>query len=335
LKTSQTVIVSCALTGAVHTPSMSQALPVTAAQMVEQGLEAVEAGAAVLHVHARDPRTGEPTPSAEVFAGFLPQLAASGAVINVTTGGSTRMSWEQRAEAALRFEPELASLNIGSMNFVFSGPAKRARDWSFDWERDYLLGSEDVIFANTFTQIERTLRALGDERGVRFEFECYDVGHLYTLAHFLDRGLVRPPLLVQCVLGVQGGIGADPSNLVHMAAIADKLFGQDHYLSAFAAGRNQMAFATQVAAMGGHVRVGLEDSLYIGPGRLAASNAEQVRKAVALARELGRRPAEPKEVREMLALRGTTRIGLGRRRPRRPDIFVVLNLQSYCSHACT
>jgi uncharacterized protein (DUF849 family) len=309
LKTSQGVIVSCALTGSVHTPSMSRALPITAAQMVEQGLEAVEAGASILHVHARDPQTGQPTPSADVFAEFLPQLAASGAIINITTGGGTRMSWEQRVEAALRFEPELASLNMGSMNFVFSGPAKRQRDWRFDWERDYLLGSEDVIFSNTFSQIERSLRTLGTERGVRFEFECYDVGHLYTLAHFLDRGLVKPPLLVQCVLGVLGGIGADPANLVHMAAIADKLFGQDHYLSAFAAGRNQMSFATQIAAMGGHIRVGLEDNLYIGPGQLATSNAQQVRKAVVLAGELGRRAAEPKEVRELLALKGSTRIG--------------------------
>jgi uncharacterized protein (DUF849 family) len=309
LKASQSVIVSCALTGAVHTPSMSGALPITPAQIVEQGLEAVAAGASILHVHARNPETGQPTPDAGVFAEFLPQLAVSGAVINITTGGSTRMSWEQRVEAASRFEPELASLNMGSMNFVFSGPARRERDWRFDWERDYLLGSEDVIFANTFTQIERTLRTLGAERGIRFEFECYDVGHLYTLAHFLDRGLVQPPLLVQCVLGVLGGIGADPANLVHMAAIADKLFGQDHYLSAFAAGRNQMAYATQVTAMGGHIRVGLEDNLYIGPGQLAASNAKQVRKAVALAGEFGRRVAEPKEVRELLALKGATRIG--------------------------
>jgi len=309
VKTSQSVIVSCALTGAVHTPSMSAALPITPAQIIQQGLDAVEAGASILHVHARDPQTGQPSPSAEVFAEFLPQLAASGVVINITTGGSTRMSWEQRLEAALRFEPELASLNMGSMNFVFSQAAKRQRDWRFGWERDYLLGSQDVIFANTFTQIERTLRALGTDRGVRFEFECYDVGHLYTLAHFLDRGLVQPPLLVQCVLGILGGIGADPANLVHMATIADKLFGQDHYLSAFAAGRNQMAFAAQVAAMGGHIRVGLEDSLYIGPGQLAASNAEQVRKVVAIARGVGRTIAGPTEVRRLLALKDKTAIG--------------------------
>ncbi|WP_432182816.1 3-keto-5-aminohexanoate cleavage protein [Streptomyces sp. NBC_00063] len=308
MKASQAVIVSCALTGAVHTPSMSGALPITPAQIAEQGLEAVAAGASILHVHARNPRTGQPSPNAEVFAEFLPQLVASGAIVNITTGGSTRMTWEQRLEAALRFEPELASLNMGSMNFVFSGPARRERQWQFDWELDYLRNSEDTIFSNTFTQIERTLRTLGQDRGVRFEFECYDVGHLYTLAHFLDRNLVTPPLLVQCVLGVAGGIGADPANLVHMAAIADKLFGQDHYLSAFAVGRHQAAFATQIAALGGHIRVGLEDNLYIGPGQLAASNAQQVGKAVAIAQELGRTIAEPKKVRELLALKGTTRI---------------------------
>ncbi|MFC0040058.1 3-keto-5-aminohexanoate cleavage protein [Actinomadura rayongensis] len=309
MRQSQAMIVSCALTGAVHTPSMSDALPYTPDDIVQQGLEAVAAGASILHVHARDPETGAPTPRAEVFAEFLPQLAASGAVINITTGGSTRMSWEERVAAALRFEPELASLNLGSMNFVFSGAAKKRRSWRFDWERDYLLGSEDVIFANTFTQIERTLRTLGEERGVRFEFECYDVGHLYTLAHFLERGLVRPPLLIQCVLGVLGGIGADPANLLHMVTIADKLFGDDHDLSAFAAGRHQMPTATQIAALGGHVRVGLEDSLYIGPGRLAASNAEQVTAIVSTARGLGRTIATPEQARAMLQLKGSTAIG--------------------------
>lgn len=307
MKQSHAMIVSCALTGAVHTPSMSDALPITPDDITKQGLEAVEAGASVLHLHARDPKTGAPTPSAEIFAQFLPQLAASGAVLNITTGGSTRMTWEERLESALRFEPELASLNLGSMNFVFSGAARKPRAWLFAWERDYLLGSEDVIFANTFTQIERTLRTLG-ARGTRFEFECYDVGHLYTLAHFLERGLVKPPLLIQCVLGVLGGIGADPANLHHMATIADKLFGDEHYLSAFAAGRHQMPTAIQVAALGGHVRVGLEDSLFIGPGQLAASNAEQVKQIVMNAARLGRTIASPDQVREMLHLKGTAAI---------------------------
>lgn len=308
MKPNQELIISCALTGAVHTPSMSDALPFSPTDIVEQGLAAVAAGAAVLHLHARDPETGQPTPDPDVYAQFLAPLADSGAVINITTGGSTRMTWEDRLAAALRFEPELASLNMGSMNFVFSGAAKRTRAWRFDWERDYLLGSEDVIFSNTFTQIERTLYALGKDRGVRFEFECYDVGHLYTLAHFLDLGLVEPPLLVQAVFGVVGGIGADPINLVHMSSVADKLFGEDHHLSAFAAGRHQFAFATQIAAMGGHVRVGLEDSLYIGPGKLARSNAAQVERAVALAGQLGRTVASPDQVRSMLALKGTTAI---------------------------
>lgn len=308
MKPNPALIVSCAVTGGVHTPSMSEALPVTPAQIIQQGLDAVAAGASILHLHARDPQTGQPTANADVFAEFLPALAASGAVINITTGGSTRMTWAERLEAPLRFEPELASLNMGSMNFVFSGPAHRDREWRYEWERPYLLGSENVIFSNTFTQIERTLRELGEGKGTRFEFECYDVGHLYTLAHFLDRGLVRPPFLIQCVLGVLGGIGAHPSHLTHMAETADRLFGEDHYLSAFAAGRAQLPFATQIAALGGHIRVGLEDNLYIGPGQLASSNAEQVARAVDIAAHLGRSVATPAQVRDLLALKGRTAI---------------------------
>ena len=304
---SEQTIISCALTGSVHTPTMSPHLPVTPRQIIDQGLEAVEAGAAVLHLHARDPETGRPTASAAVFDQFVPELRASGAVINITTGGSTRMTWEERLEAARHLSPELASLNMGSMNFVFSGPAHREREWKFDWERDYLLGSEDIVFANTFAQIERTLRVLGGT-GTRFEFECYDVGHLYTLAHFLDRGLVQTPLLVQCILGVLGGIGADPDNLSHMHATAEKLFGDQYYLSAFAAGRHQTAFITQSALLGGHVRVGLEDNLYLERGRLAASNAEQVRKAARILDELGRPAATPDQARSLLKLKGSGEI---------------------------
>jgi uncharacterized protein (DUF849 family) len=303
-------VISCALTGAVHTPTMSDALPVTADDMVRQGTDAVAAGASILHVHARDPRTGQPTPDPDVYAQFLPALAQTDAVINITTGGSTRMTLDDRLAAALRFQPELASLNMGSMNFVFSAPAGRYQRWKFDWERDYLLGSEDVIFANTFRQIGRTLGELGQGCGTRFEFECYDLGHLYTLAHFLDRGLVEPPMLVQCIFGVLGGMGADHENLSHMVAIADKLFGDDYMLSAFAAGRHQMDFVTHAALHGGHIRVGLEDSLYLRRGQLADSNADQVAKAARLLTELGREIATPAEAREMLKLKGRDAVAI-------------------------
>jgi uncharacterized protein (DUF849 family) len=305
MRSSRKVIVSCALTGSVHTPTMSDALPISAHQMIEQGLEAVEAGASILHLHARDPETGQPTPSPDVYGKFLPALKEhSDAVINITTGGSTRMTMDDRLSAALRFQPELASLNMGSMNFVFSGAAKRYQNWKHDWELDYVLGSEDVIFSNTFSQIARTLNELGRGAGTRFEFECYDVGHLYTLAHFVDRGLVETPMLIQGIFGILGGIGADHENLSHMVTIADKLFGDDYLFSAFAAGRHQMGFVTHAALHGGHVRVGLEDNLYIGRGELATSNADQVRKAVRILTELDREIATPIEARQMLKLKG-------------------------------
>ena len=297
-------IISCALTGAVHTPTMSEALPYAPGEMIRQGTDAVAAGASVLHVHARDQETGRPTPDPAVYGEFLPALADTGAVINITTGGSTRMSLDDRLAAALRFRPELASLNMGSMNFVFSGPAARHREWKFDWERDYLLGSEDVIFSNTFRQISRTLTELGQGCGTRFEFECYDLGHLYTLAHFLDRGLIEPPMLIQCVFGVLGGMGSDPENLVHMVTIADRLFGDDYYLSAFAAGRHQLDFITAAVLQGGHARVGLEDNLYLNRGELARSNADQVAKAARVLAELGRRIATPEQARALLKLKG-------------------------------
>lgn len=298
------VIVSCALTGSAHTPTMSAALPIGPEEMVRQGTDAVAAGASVLHLHARNPDTGEPTPDPDVYADFLPALhSGTDAVINITTGGSTRMTLPDRLAAALRFEPELASLNLGSMNFVFAGAARRYSQWKHDWERPYVEGTADVIFSNTFAQIEHTLTVLG-ERGTRFEYECYDIGHLYTLAHFLDRGLVRPPLWIQGVFGVLGGIGADPDNLAHMLTIAERLFGDQFAFSAFAAGRHQMDFVTQSALHGGHVRVGLEDSLFIGPGTLAVSNAEQVQKVVRLLTELGREIATPADVRQWLQLKG-------------------------------
>jgi uncharacterized protein (DUF849 family) len=309
LLTTTKTIVTCALTGSVHTPSMSEALPITADDMIQQGLEAAAAGAAILHLHARDPKTGRPTPDPDVYETFLPAIKdGSDAILNLTTGGSSAMSVEERLAAAIRFEPELASLNMGSMNFVFSGAGNASREWKYDWERPYLLDSEQVIFANTYAQIRRTLVELGKDRGTRFEFECYDVGHLYTLARFMDEGLVETPALIQCIFGVVGGIGADHQNLTHMIAIADQLFGDSYVLSAFAAGRQQMAFATHSALRGGQVRVGLEDSLYIGAGRLATSNAEQVRKVVDILAELGHEIATPKEARELLGLKGPDQV---------------------------
>lgn len=309
MKTAPKAIISCAVTGAVHTPTMSPALPITPAEISEQAIAAAEAGAAILHLHARDPRTGYPSPDPEVFSQFLPVIrAGTDAVVNITTGGSTRMTVQERLAAALWARPELATMNMGSMNFVFSGAARHHESWRFDWERDYLLGSEDSIFANTFAHIEYAFRELGESRGTRFEFECYDVGHLYTLAHFADRGLAKPPFLVQCVFGILGGIGADPANLSHMIAVADKLFGDDYYLSAFAAGRHQMGFATQSALAGGHVRVGLEDNLYLAKGELAKSNADQVSKIRRLLAELGRDVATPAEARAMLHLKGPAQV---------------------------
>jgi uncharacterized protein (DUF849 family) len=304
-RTPPKAIITCAVTGSIHTPSMSAALPVAPEEIAQQAIDAHRAGAAILHLHARDPETGRPTGDPAVFAEFLPKITAeTDAVVNITTGGSTDMPVEDRLAAARAHVPELASLNMGSMNFVFAGAADRVASWKHDWEEPYVRGSSDRIFANTFAQIERTLRELGDGLDIRFEFECYDVGHLYTLAHFADRGLVRPPFLVQTIFGVLGGIGADLDNFRHMATIADRLFGADHQLSCFAAGKNQMRFATAAAIAGAHVRVGLEDSLYLERGRLATSNAEQVEKAVRILRELGREIATPAEARAMLRLRG-------------------------------
>ena len=310
MRTAKKTIISCALTGSIHVPSMSPALPYTPEQLLEQGLAAAEAGAAILHLHARDPETAYPSADPEVFRQFVPQIAAgSDVVVNISTGGSTRMTTEQRLAPAIDLQPELASLNMGSMNFVFSGAASRITEWKFPWEKDYLLGSEDVIFANTFRQIEYTLRELGEGLGTKFEFECYDIGHLYSLAHFVDRGLVKPPFLIQGVFGVLGAIGADHENLTHMVRIADKLFGDDYVFSAFAAGRNQMGFATHSLTLGGNVRVGLEDSIFIGPGRLADSNAQQVAMIRSVIESLGREIATPDEARELLQLKGRQNVG--------------------------
>lgn len=302
------VIISCAVTGSAHTPTMSDALPVTPAEIAEQSIDAAEAGAAILHLHARVPEDGRPTGDPDVYARFLPAIKQrTDAVVNITTGGSATMSVQDRLAAAIKFRPEMCSLNMGSINFAFFPAAKRISEWKHGWEKDYVVNSDDYIFRNTFRDIATILQVL-DEAGTRFEHECYDVGHLYNLAHFVDRGLVKPPFFVQMIFGILGGIGPDLENLHYMKATADRLFGRDSYRwSVLAAGRHQMPFLTQAALMGGHVRVGLEDSLFIERGVLATSNAQQVEKIVRILREMGKEPATPAEAREILGLKGADR----------------------------
>lgn len=302
------VIISCAVTGSAHTPTMSEALPVTPEQIAEQSVAAAEAGAAILHLHARVPETGAPTGDPDVYARFLPVIRQrTDAVLNLTTGGSATMQVADRLAAAARFKPEMCSLNMGSINFAFFAAAKRIDHWKHEWEKPYVVNSDDYIFRNTFRDIAFILESLQDS-GTRFEHECYDVGHLYNLAHFLDRKLIRPPFFVQMVFGILGGIGPDLENLAFMKQTADRLFGRDAFRwSVLAAGRHQMPFITQAALMGGNVRVGLEDSLFIEAGKLAVSNAEQVAKAVRILAEMGHQPATPAEAREMLGLKGGDR----------------------------
>jgi uncharacterized protein (DUF849 family) len=303
------VIISCAITGSIHTPSMSEHLPVTPDEIAKSAIEAAEAGAAILHLHARVPQDGRPTPDPDTFLKFLPRIKqASDAIVNITTGGSHYMSLDQRLAAAKRVEPEMTSLNMGSMNFGLFPMLDRPRNWKFDWEKQHLNASRDVVFKNTFADVERILREVGEERGARFEFECYDVGHLYNLAHFLERKLVQPPLFVQFVLGVLGGMGAEPECLAIMKATADRLLGDSYQFSVAAAGRAQFALVTMAAIQGGHVRVGLEDNLYIAKGELAPSNAAQVRKMTAILEALSLPIATPQDVRVMLHLKGQHRV---------------------------
>ncbi|HYB09926.1 MAG TPA: 3-keto-5-aminohexanoate cleavage protein [Alphaproteobacteria bacterium] len=302
---SRKVIITCAVTGSIHTPTMSPHLPITPDEVARDAIAAAEAGAAILHLHARDPKNGRPTPSPDVFMQFLPRIKQqSNAVVNITTGGGQGMTLQERLAAPLRAKPEMCSLNMGSMNFGLYPMLNRYKEWKYEWEPHHLEASRDSIFRNTFKDIEHILKDLGEGCGTRFEFECYDIGHLYTLAHFLDRGLVKPPLFVQTIFGILGGIGADPENLMHMRRIADKLFGNAYHWSILAAGRHQMNFITIGAIMGGNVRVGLEDSLYIGKGKLAESNADQVAKIKRIVEELSLEVATPDEARRMLALKG-------------------------------
>jgi len=304
------IIITCAVTGSIHTPSMSPHLPVTPAQIAGQAIAAARAGAAILHLHARNPVTGQPSSDPADFMAFLPQIKAGcDAVINLTTGGSAVMTLAQRLAAPLLARPEMCSLNMGSMNFALYPMLGKPRTWLHDWEQPFLANSDDLVFKNTPRDIEGVLRQMGVERGARFEFECYDVGHLSMLRHFADRGLVKAPIFVQFVLGVLGGIAAEPEHLTHLKATADRLFGADYRFSVLAAGRQQMALAAMSAAMGGHVRVGLEDNLLIAKGRLARDNAEQVMKIRSIVEGLGREVATPDEVRAMLGLKGPAEVG--------------------------
>jgi uncharacterized protein (DUF849 family) len=303
------IIITCAVTGGAHTPTMSDALPVTPQEIAEQGIAAAEAGAAILHLHARNPENGHPTGDPDVYARFLGVIRQrTDAVVNITTGGSATMPMADRLAAAVRFKPEMCSLNMGSMNFAFFPAARRIDQWKHDWEESYVVNSDDYIFRNTFRDIAYILQTLGGE-GTKFEHECYDVSHLYNLAHFVDRGLVKPPFFIQMIFGILGGIGPDLENLMFMKQVADRLFGRDSYQwSVLAAGRHQMPFLTQAGLMGGHVRVGLEDSLFIERGVLATSNAQQVAKIVRILTEMGHKPATPAEAREILGLKGGDRV---------------------------
>jgi uncharacterized protein (DUF849 family) len=306
------VIISCAVTGSVHTPSMSPYLPLTPDEIAQQAIDAAQAGAAILHLHARNPADGSPTADPAVFAQFVPRInAATDAVINITTGGSTRMTLEERLAYPLIAQPEMCSLNMGSMNFSIHPAARKITEWRHDWEKPYIEGMEDLIFRNTFRDIKHILKVLGDGCGTRFEFECYDVGHLHTLAHFVDEGLIKGPLFIQAIFGILGGLGPDPENLFVMKSTADRLFGRNGYrFSVLGAGRHQMPLLTIGAAMGGNVRVGLEDSLYLGKGQLATSCADQVRKIRRILQELSLDIASPAETRAMLGLKGADAVAI-------------------------
>jgi 3,5-dioxohexanoate:acetyl-CoA acetone transferase len=303
MKSSKKVIISCAVTGSIHTPSMSEHLPISPEEIASQAIAASKAGASILHLHARNP-DGSPSPDPSIFREFLPEIKREcDSVINITTGAGLGMTMDQRLEAAEGLAPEVASMNMGSLNFNISGAVNAVSEFKHAWERPYLENTKDFILTNTFAQIEEGIERLS-KNGTRFEFECYDIGHLYNLAHFRDRGLIKGPLFIQGIFGILGGMGADPENLMHFKATADRLFGDDYYLSTLAAGRHQMRFVTLSALLGGHVRVGLEDSLYLAKGKFAENNAQQVSKIKGILEELSLEIATPDEAREMLSLKG-------------------------------
>ena len=302
------VIITCAVTGAIHTPSMSPYLPITSEEIAEAAIGAAKAGAAIVHLHAREPKDGRPTQDPKMFMQFLPKIkAASDVVINLTTGGAPTMTIEDRLQPALQLKPEVASLNMGSMNFGLYEMIPRVKEWKYEWEKPYLAGSDDRIFKNTFKDIAHILQSCSNN-DTRFEIECYDIGHLYTAAHFLDRGLVKPPLFIQSVFGIRGGIGPHPEDVLHMRRTADRLFGDQYQWSVLGGGRNQMYIATQSAVMGGNVRVGLEDSLWIGKGQLAKTNSDQVSKIRRILEELGLEVATPDDARKILKLKGKNNV---------------------------
>ncbi|MET0195513.1 MAG: 3-keto-5-aminohexanoate cleavage protein [Hyphomicrobiaceae bacterium] len=306
---SRKVIITCAVTGSIHTPSMSPNLPITAQEIADAAIGAAEAGAAVVHLHARDPKDGRPDQSPEAFAPFLKVIKQrSNCVINITTGGAPTMSIEERVKPAATFKPEVASLNMGSMNFGLYPMLARQKEFKYDWEKPYLEGSRERIFKNTFADIEYILTTCANN-GTRFEIECYDIGHLYTLKHFADRGIVKPPFFVQSVFGILGGIGPHPEDVAHMKRTADRLFGDQYHWSVLGAGRNQLPIAAMAASMGGNVRVGMEDSLWLGPGKLAESNAQQVTNVRKIIEGLGLDIATPDEARQILSLKGADKVG--------------------------
>jgi len=309
VRKSKKVIVSCAITGSIHTPTMSPHLPVTADRIASDAIAAAKAGAAILHLHARNPKDGSPSQDPEHYKLFLPSIKdGCDAVVNITTGGGLGMTLDQRLAAAMWAKPEVASMNMGSLNFNISGAAAKITEFKEEWERPYLERTKDFILSNTFTQIERGITELS-ANGTRFEFECYDIGHLYNLAHFVDRGMVQAPFFIQGVFGILGGIAPEVEHLMHMRDTADRLFGDNYYFSCLGAGRHQMPLATVNAIKGGHVRVGLEDSIYLGKGELAQSNADQVAKIVRILKELSLEIATPQEAREMLGLKGSGNVG--------------------------
>lgn len=304
------VIISCAVTGAIHTPSMSPYLPVTAAEIAEAAIGAAEAGAAIIHLHARNPVDGRPDQNPDLFEPFLQVIKQrSDAVINLTTGGHPSMTLEERLRPATRFQPEVASLNMGTMGFGLFPMLNRYKDWKHEWEPQVLEASRDLVFKNTYKDIENLL-ALLTPLGTRFEFECYDTSHLYNLAHFLDRGLVRAPLFIQTCFGILGGIGSHPDDVMHMKRTADRLFGDQYEWSVLGAGAKQMSVVAMAASMGGNVRVGLEDSLWGGPGKLAETNAEQVASARKIIEGMGLSVATPAEARAILDLKGGDRTAI-------------------------
>jgi len=303
------VIISCAVTGGIHVPSQSPFLPLTPDQIAESAIGAAGAGAAILHLHARNPADGSPTPDPDVFARFLPRIKErTSAVVNITTGGGQTMTLDDRLASPRRFKPEMCSLNMGSMNFGLYPVMNRVKEFTYDWEQGYLERSRDYIFKNTFADIERILKEIGETNGTRFEFECYDVGHLYTLAHFVERGLIQPPIFVQTIFGILGGIGPDPEDLLHMKRTADRLLGNAYVWSILGAGRHQMNLVTIGAIMGGNVRVGLEDNIYLGKRQLAETNAALVARIRRILDELSLEVATPDEARKMLALKGPANV---------------------------